>query len=300
MKKTALIILISMLFLTMEIPIGIAAASGNGFDPADNIKSQAGEPTEGFNPEDDWMKAWGGVQQTERFLKDMDGKADPDALYIISVGGNDSYAVKDLGDEKTAELSSDYALDMVQNLVENGAKYILLPNRFADDRTNLTEFEDLRNQEVVQKIEDYLASGNAPDDVEVIYGNNPRLRENIDEQGYEKFGYKSMGFYMISDWVPAYGYGLVYEDNSDIFPTNEDKDTYGGYDTYSTDSKYYKPEAADWEPDDFYTFDEYHLTNRSQKHMATYLLNSDIETEKGHFQKVYNGKVSDFAKAIDK
>src|SRR5699024_4196638 len=32
-----------------------------------------------------WLKGWGGVQQTERFLKDMNGQADPEALYIISV-----------------------------------------------------------------------------------------------------------------------------------------------------------------------------------------------------------------------
>lgn len=362
MKKTAFLVLIGMLFLTMEIPVGVEAASGNGFDPADKIKSEAGAPAEGYDPGDEmyvkadtdhywkgrysngrvfaeyianeltgdydnltnyavggsftgvltgtkgeesersnwstWLKGWGGVQQTETFLEDTDGQADLDALYIVSVGGNDSYAVEDLGAEKTAELSSDDALEMVQNLVENGAKYILLPNRFPDDRTGLTEFEDMRNQQVVQKIEDYLNSSSDLDDVEVIYGQNQRLRENIDEQGYETFGYKSMGFYMISDWVPAYGYGLAYEDNSDIFPTENDE-TDGGYAHYSTDSDYYNPESADWEPDDFYTFDEYHLTNRSQKHVATYLLNADIETEEGNFQKVYNGDVSEFAKAID-
>ncbi|UOQ92244.1 SGNH/GDSL hydrolase family protein [Halobacillus shinanisalinarum] len=245
-----------------------------------------------------WLKGWGGVQQTERFLADMNGQADPKALYIISVGGNDAYAVENLGAERAAELSSDFALKMVQNLVEGGAKYILLPNRFVDQRTDLTSFDDMRNQQVVQKIEAYLALDTTPDDVEVIYGYNQRLRANIEEQGFEKFGYKSMGFYMISDWVPAYGYGLVSEDNSDIFPTNDKEDIYGGYDNYSTDSKYYKPEAAGWEPDDFYTYDEYHLSSRSQKHMATYLLNSDITTDDGIFKKVYNGKVSDFAEAI--
>ena len=45
------------------------------------------------------------------------------ALYIISVGGNDAYAVEDLGAERAAELSSDFALKMVQNLVEGGANY---------------------------------------------------------------------------------------------------------------------------------------------------------------------------------
>ncbi|GAA0440990.1 hypothetical protein GCM10008983_17590 [Lentibacillus halophilus] len=246
-----------------------------------------------------WLKGWGGVQQTKRFLEDVDGQADPEALYIISVGGNDTYAVEELGAERAAKLSSDYARDMVQNLVEGGAKYILLPNRFMDERTNLTSFEDMRNKQVVQKIEDYLASETIPDDVEVIYGHNQRLRANIEKQGHEKFGYKSMGFYMVSDWVPAYGYGLASEDNSDIFPTNDAEDIYGGYDNYSTDSKYYKPETSGWEPNDFYTYDEYHLSGRSQKHMATYLLNSDIDTDDGVFKKVYNGKVSNFAQAID-
>ncbi|WP_010529485.1 LysM peptidoglycan-binding domain-containing protein [Lentibacillus jeotgali] len=245
-----------------------------------------------------WLKGWGGVQQTERFLEDMNEKADPEALYIISVGGNDTYAVEELGAERAAKLSSDFALKMVQNLVEAGAKYILLPNRFVDQRTDLTSFNDIRNQQVVQKIEDYLALDTTPNDVEVIYGHNQRLRANIEEQGFEKFGYKSMGFYMISDWVPAYGYALVSEDNSNIFPTNNAEDIYGGYGNYSTNSKYYNPKAAGWNPDDFYTYDEYHLSNRSQKHMATYLLNSNITTDDGVFEKVYNGEVSNFAKAI--
>lgn len=37
-----------------------------------------------------------------------------------------------------------------------------------------------------------------------------------------------MGFYMISDWVPAYGYGLTSKDNSDIYPSNDAEDIYGG------------------------------------------------------------------------
>src|SRR5699024_3103314 len=159
-------------------------------------------------------------------------------------------------------------------------------------------FNELRNQQVVQKIEDYLALDATPNDVKVIYGHNQRLRSNIEEQGFEKFGYESMRFYMIPDWLPAYGYGLVSEDNSDIFPTNDSEDIYGSYGHYSTDSKYYKPEASGWDPDDFYTYDEYHLSNRSQKHMATYLLNSNISTDDGSFEKVYNGEVSNFAKAI--
>lgn len=247
-----------------------------------------------------WIKGWGGVEQTKKFLADMNGKADPEALYIISIGGNDTYAVEDLGVERAAELASDYSLEMVQNLVESGAKYILLPNRFEDQRTNLTDFSDIRNQQVVQKIQDYLALDSTPGDVEVIYGHNQQLRENIDKQGFEKFGYKSMGFYLVSDWVPAYGYGLASEDNSNIFPTSEAEDMYGGYASYSTDSKYYNPEASGWEPDDFYTYDEYHLSSRSQKHLATYLLNSDITTDDDDsiFERVYNGETSHFAKAI--
>lgn len=246
----------------------------------------------------EWLKGWGGVEQTERFLADVGGAADPEALYIVSIGGNDAYAVEDLGIENASELSSDYALEMVQNLVENGAKYILLPNHFMDDRTDAEEFSDIRNQLVVNKIEDYLAEGSTPNDVEVIYGENHQLRENIEKQGYEKFGYKSMGFYLVSDWVPAYGYGLAAEDNSDIFPTSEEEVSDSDYGIYSTDSDYYTPEATGWEPDDFYTYDEYHLSGRSNKHMATYLLNTDIDTDAGIFEQVYNGPESSFATAI--
>lgn len=242
-----------------------------------------------------WLKGWSGVQQTEHFLNDVNNQADPKALYIISTGGNDAYTVGELGDEKAAELASDATLTMVKNLAENGAKYILLPNRFKDSRTQLTEFADLRNQQVVEKIDNYLALHSTPDDVTVIYGDSGRLKDNIDEQGFEKFGYKSMGFYLISDWVPAYGYALAAEDNSAQFPV---KDPLEGYGVYSTDSKYYTPEAAGWKPDEFYTYDEYHLSSRSHKHLATYLLDAAIETEDGEFQKVYDGEASDFAKAL--
>ncbi|PIC62621.1 hypothetical protein CSV79_16105 [Sporosarcina sp. P13] len=245
-----------------------------------------------------WLKGWGGVQQTKTFLAENNGKADPKALYIISVGGNDAYAAQDLGEDRAADLSSDSALAMTKNLLEAGAKYVLLPNRFEDDRTDLTSFEDMRNQQVVDKINAYLASDAAPKDVHVLYGHNQLLNENIEEQGFEKFGYKSMGFYLISDWVPAYGYALASEDNSDIFPTTKEQETQGGYGIYSTDSKYYTPETAAFEPNDFYLYDEYHPSNRTHKHFATYLLNKDIESEDGTFEKVYNGEMNPFAKAL--
>lgn len=245
-----------------------------------------------------WLKNWGGVQQTKTFLAENNGKADPKALYIISVGGNDAYAAQDLGEPRAAELSSDAALDMTKNLLEAGAKFVLLPNRFEDKRTDLTSFEDMRNQQVVTKINAYLASDAAPKDVHVLYGHMQLLNENIEEQGFENFGYKSMGFSLISDWVPAYGYAKASEDNSDIFPTTKEQETHGGYGLYSTDSKYYAPETAGFEPNDFYLFDEYHPSNRTHKHFATYLLNKDIEAEEGTFKKVYNGEANPFAKAL--
>ena len=245
-----------------------------------------------------WLQGWGGVQQTKTFLDENNGKADPEALYIISVGGNDAYTVPDLGEQRAAELSSDSALEMTKNLIEGGAKFILLPNRFEDKRTDITSFEDLRNQQVVNKINEYLASDDAPDDVNVLYGHNQKLNENIEEQGFEEFGYKSMGFYLVSDWVPAYGYGLASEDNSEIFPTSEDQQLHEGYGLYSTDSKYYTPETAELEPNDFYLFDEYHPSNTTHKHFATYLLNKDIESEEGTFKKVYNGEANEFATAL--
>lgn len=246
----------------------------------------------------EWLQGWGGVQQTEKFLEDVNGKADSKALYIISVGGNDAYAVEDLGEVRAAELASDYSLRMIKNLVENGAKYILLPNRFMDERSGLTSFEEMRNRQVGEKVQEYLTLESTPNDVKVIFGHNQQLSENIEAQGFEKFGYKSMGFYLISDWVPAYGYAFVADDNSDVFPTTEAEEIYGGYGVYSTDSKYYQPETKDWEPDDFYLYDEYHPTNRTQKHLATYLMDADIDTEEGTFEKVYDGEPSDFATAI--
>jgi LPXTG-motif cell wall-anchored protein len=247
-----------------------------------------------------WLKGWGGVQQTERFAEDVNGQADPDALYIVSTILNDGYAVELHGEEKAAEMSSDNTLEMVQNLVDTGAKYIMLRNVSEDDKdANPTDFRGMAHQQIVQKVDAYLEQDSTPDDVEVIYGEGHQVLENIEEQGPEAFGYKNMGFYLISDFVPKYGYGLAAEDNSDIFPTNEEEDirNLGLY--YSTDSKYYDPDAQGLEPDDFYTYDEYHLTSRTHKHNATFYLNSDLETEDGTFEKVYNGEISPFAEAME-
>lgn len=247
-----------------------------------------------------WLKGWGGVEQTERFVEDVDGQADPDALYMFSTILNDTYGVEILGEERAAEVSSDNSLKMLQNLVDAGAKYVMVRGVSEDAAdSDPTDFRGMVHKQVVNKMEDYLAEESTPDDVVVVYGEGDQVRENIEEQGPEAFGYKNMGFYLISDFVPEYGYGLAAEDNSDIFPTNEEEDIrdIGRY--YSTDSEYYDPEAEGLEPDDFYSYDEYHLTNRTHKHNATFHLNSDLSTEEGTFEQVYNGEISPFAEAME-
>lgn len=67
-----------------------------------------------------WLKGWG-IDQTKIFSKDVGGKADPKALYIISCGGNDSYTVSTLGMAGATQKSADNIVTMIDNLAAIGA-----------------------------------------------------------------------------------------------------------------------------------------------------------------------------------
>src|SRR5699024_2277555 len=130
-----------------------------------------------------WLKGWGGVEQTERFAEDVDGQADPNALYMFSTVLNDTYGIEILGEERAAEVSSDNSLKMLQKLVEAGANYVMVRGVSEDAAdSDPTDFRGMVHKQVVNKVEDYLAEESTPDEVVVVYGEGDQVRENIEEQ----------------------------------------------------------------------------------------------------------------------
>ncbi|MDR1797375.1 MAG: hypothetical protein LBR44_08060 [Clostridiales Family XIII bacterium] len=241
-----------------------------------------------------WLKGWGGVEQTETFLAEHDGAAPADALYVINTGGNDSYTVADLGEEAAVEKSVGCIQQMIQNLADGGATDIVLIEQSTRPGEEETTFTAAHRAAEEAMVGEFIAANPG---VNLILVNPDDLWDDMRAQGMEAYGYKTWGFYLISDWVPAYGYAYVKDDNSDKLPTSEEEDIYGyGYWYEPVESsKYYAPETADYEVDDFLTYDEYHLSSRSQKNLAAYILGKDIETDDGTFETVYGGNPSAFA-----
>lgn len=240
-----------------------------------------------------WLKGWGGIDQTERFLENVNGQADPDALYIISVGANDSYTVGTLGLEVSVQKSASNIVAMIDTLAEAGAKDFIVMLQDTTPGNAETDFTKAHRAAVRKAVNAYKAGhGNC----NIVLADMDPLYRDMEKQGKEAYGFKTWGFYQISDWVPAYGYAYAAEDNSKILPGNDTEDIYGyGY-YYSTDSPYYyTPEAKDYAVDEFLYYDEYHLASRTHKHKAAYILNSDIATDDGIFKKVYDGAPSAFA-----
>ena len=241
-----------------------------------------------------WLKGWGGIDQTKIFSKDVGGKADPKALYIISCGGNDSYTVSTLGMAGATQKSADNIVTMIDNLAAIGATDFMVTLQQTRPAKTQKEFTKVHREALQKAINTYKATHQ---NLSIQVVDIDPLYRDMDAKGMEAYGYKSWKFYIISDWVPAYGYAFAADDNSALFPSNKAEDIYGyGY-YYSTDSGYYDPKAKGWGPDDFFSFDEYHMSGRSHKHVASYMLDKDITTDKGTFKKVYDGTPCTFAKS---
>lgn len=239
-----------------------------------------------------WLKGWGGIEQADRFLKDNNGKADPGALYIISTGGNDSYTVESLGLEGATQKSAANIVSMIDKLAKAGATDFIIMLQSTTPGKTESDFTKAHRVETRKAVDAYIAGHKNSN---VVMVDTDDLYKDMEKQGKEAYGYKTWGFYQISDWVPAYGYAYTADDNSKLLPTNAAEDIYGyGY-YYSKDSAYYTPEAADYAIDEFLYYDEYHLTSRTQLHKASYLLNFNLTTDNGTFAKVYNATPSAFA-----
>lgn len=239
-----------------------------------------------------WLKGWGGIEQTERFIEDVKGKADPKALYVISTGGNDSYTVDSLGLEGATQKSASNIVTMIDNLAKAGATDFIVMLQSTTPGKDETDFTKAHRAATQKAVNAYIANHK---DNNIVMVDTDNLFQDMENQGMEAYGFKTWGFYQISDWVPAYGYAYAADDNSKILPTNEAEDIYGyGY-YYSKESSYYTPEAADYAIDEFLYYDEYHLASRTQMHKASYILDSDIVIDNGTFTKVYHAAPSAFA-----
>ncbi len=240
-----------------------------------------------------WLKGWGGVEQTETYLKDVNGAADPKGLYIISTGYNDSYAVPTLGIDGAVSQSAANIVTMIDHLAKAGATDFIVMLQDTSAGKTEDDFTKAHRAAAEKAVNAYIAQHK---DTDIVMVDTNNLFRDMEAKGREAYGLKTWGFSRISDWVPAYGYAYAANDNSKILPTNATEDIYGyGY-YYSTESSYYyTPETKDYAVDEYQYYDEYHLASKTQKHKAAYILDSDITTDDGVFKKVYDGTPSAFA-----
>ncbi|MDR3225936.1 MAG: putative Ig domain-containing protein [Clostridiales Family XIII bacterium] len=244
-----------------------------------------------------WLKGWGGVEQTERFVADHAGVAPSDGLYIISTGGNDEYAAYTLGYAGAVSASVTCIAEMVTTLADAGATdFIIMEQTTRPGKTEST-FTGLHRTALESWYATYAPAHPA---LEIVLLDANNLYADMVFQGDTAYGYQSWGFSLISDWVPAYGYAYVKDDNTDKLPTDASEDIYGyGYyysNVLSPLNPYYDPSISGYDADDFLSYDEYHLSGRSQRHLASYILDDDLDVGGGStFALVYGGAPSAFA-----
>lgn len=137
--------------------------------------------------------------------------------------------------------------------------------------TGATNLDNAANYQVNQDFAD------ASSDVQLILFDMQPLYNDMRTQGPEAYGMKSFLFSLISDWVPAYGYAWVKDDNSSLLPTSPVEDIYGyGYTYKYNDGYYSRPDEASYNPEDYLFYDEYHLSETGQQWRAAYMLGLDV------------------------
>jgi len=244
-----------------------------------------------------WLKGWGGVEQTTRFVDDHSGVATSSGLYVISTGGNDEYAASTLGYTGAADASVACIEEMVTNLAAAGATdFVIMMQTTKPGRTEST-FTGLHRAKLSSWFATYAPAHPA---LEIVLLDANDLYVDMTSMGLTAYGFMTWGFSLISDWVPAYGYAYAKDDNTNKLPTNtaEDIYQYGYYysNVVSPANPYYTPSVSSYDVDDFLYYDEYHLSGRTQKHLASYILDTNLDVGGGStFAKIYSATPSTFA-----
>ncbi len=210
-----------------------------------------------------WLPGTGGIEQTKEFVKDQGGKVDPNALYLISVGGNDTYNLSIEGETVTSVTNKSAAniREMVTDLAKAGAKNFVVMLQYRKPEKTLSPFTEAHQKATLKA----MAQAQRELKVNILCVDLTPLTEAM-EADMEAFGYKTFSYYMISDWIPAIGYSYHYLDNTELFANPPE-----GYYTYEYDGFLGYDEDGFWTADQYFYYDEYHVTRTTHQHIFNFL-----------------------------
>jgi len=223
--------------------------------------AKSGPDSDGYTNWSSWLEGTGGVEQTKEFVETNNGNVDSDALYLISTGGNDTYnLLTDSVENVVAESVSNIA-EMVEDLADAGAKRFIVILQCYKPGSGLSEFSDLHKTSTEKAMAELAKSR----ELDILCVDFSSLNEDI-ENNIEEYGYKTLSYYMISDYIPAIGYSYHFLDNTKLF--SEAPEGYGEYE-YDDFTGY--GEDGFWTVDEYYYYDEYHVTRTTHKHFFEYM-----------------------------
>jgi len=223
--------------------------------------AKSGPDSAGYTNWSGWLEGTGGVEQTKEFVETNNGSVDSDALYLISTGGNDTYNLLTDAVENVVEDSVSNIAEMVEDLADAGAKRFIVILQCYKPGSGLSEFSDLHNTSTEKAMAELTGSR----ELDILCVDFSSLNEDI-ENNMEEYGYKTLSYYMISDYIPAIGYSYHFLDNTKLF--SEAPEGYGEYE-YDDFTGY--GEDGFWTVDEYYYYDEYHVTRTTHKHFFEYM-----------------------------
>jgi phospholipase/lecithinase/hemolysin len=225
--------------------------------------AKSGPDHEGNSNWSGWFKGTGGLEQTEEFISDMDGELDPDALYLISIGGNDGYNLAFDTLENVAAASAANIKTMVANLADAGAKNFVVALQTQRPGRGASEFTQAHAAATTVA----LRQARQELGVNILTVDFSPLNRDI-ERNPEDYGFATFHHFAISNFIP-HGMGFSWIDNTALFadmPEDYGVYEFDGFLGYDENSRGF------WTVDEYYFFDEWHVTRKAHYHHYAYLL----------------------------
>jgi len=223
--------------------------------------AKSGPDSSGYTNWSRWLTGTGGTEQTKEFVETQEGTIDPDALYLISVGGNDTYNLLSDSVDNVVNGSVSNISEMVTDLADAGAKQFIVVLQCYKPESGLSEFASLHRETTVKAMEELSEN----QDLDILCIDFSSLNESI-EKDMGKYGYKTLSYYMISDYIPAIGYSYHFLDNTELFSNAPE-----GYGEYTYDDFTGYDEDGFWTADEYYYYDEYHVTRTTHRNFFEYM-----------------------------
>ena len=224
--------------------------------------AKSGPNALGYTNWSDWFEGTGGIEQTLDAIRDMEGELDPDALYLIHIGGNDGFNLSFDTVENVAAASAANIKTMVENLAGAGAENFVVVLQTYRPGRGISAFGEAHAAATTQAMREAREELG----VNILTVDFSPLNRDIGENP-ERYGFATFHHYVISNFIP-YGMGFSWIDNTEHFANVPEDfgvyefDDFAGYDEYS---------RGFWTVDEYYFFDEWHITRKAHYHHFNYI-----------------------------